>query len=217
MTKCPVEYAYTRTRAAHYATGNEEDGRNEVMLPCDFMEEDEGGGKRIILDDDIYKMVVEPLKKGVSLVAVMDCCHSGTLMDLAYTCVLTPQQFRHLEEEMRLHISNAEKNAAERAKELETEPKMPPCAPIRLRGHAPKSGHEVAAHVVMFSGCKDDQESADVSDTSEFGLPKVAGVAGAGGACTNAMLKFLSDDNDNDTWVGHRTATHDDEGGGARL
>lgn len=87
-------------------SGDEEDGMDEVMLPCDFMEEDEGpeGGKRIICDDDIFDVVVAPLKKGVSLVAVMDCCHSGTLMDLPYTCVLTRAQFEQLEEEMAMHI-----------------------------------------------------------------------------------------------------------------
>ena len=38
-------------------------------------------------------------------------------------------------------------------------------------------------------------------DTGEFGLPKDAGAGGAGGACTNAMLKFLSDEHPDDTWV----------------
>lgn len=86
-------------------SGEEEDGMDEVMLPCDFMEEDQGpkGGKRVIYDDDIFDLVVAPLKKGVSLVAVMDCCHSGTLMDLPYTCVLTPAQFQQLEEDMATH------------------------------------------------------------------------------------------------------------------
>ena len=47
-------------------------------------------------------------------------------------------------------------------------------------------------HVVLLSGCKDSQESADVSDTTEFGLPKSAGPGGAGGACTNALLTMRS-------------------------
>lgn len=56
-------------------------------------------------------------------------------------------------------------------------------------------------HVVLLSGCKDSQESADVSATSEFGLPKHAGPAGAGGACTNAMLMTVHDDKPDDTWL----------------
>jgi hypothetical protein len=41
----------------------------------------------------------------------------------------------------------------------------------------------------MFSGCKDEQTSADVSNVATFELPDPAGRAG--GACTSAMLKVL--------------------------
>lgn len=41
----------------------------------------------------------------------------------------------------------------------------PVCPPIKLRCHLPKGGVIPPAHVVMFSGCKDNQKSADVSDT----------------------------------------------------
>lgn len=40
----------------------------------------------------------------------------------------------------------------------------------------------------MFSGCMDEQTSADVQDVSKFGLPDAEG---AGGACTNAVLANL--------------------------
>ena len=71
--------------------------------------------------------------------------------------------------------------------------------PIRLQLTTP--AHVVDAHVVLLSGCKDEQESADVSATSAFGLPKNAGPGGAGGACTNAMLKCMYDDNPDDSWL----------------
>lgn len=37
-----------------------------------------------ILDDELYAKMVENLKKGVRLIAVIDACHSGTILDLAY-------------------------------------------------------------------------------------------------------------------------------------
>lgn len=40
--------------------------------------------------------------------------------------------------------------------------------------------------------CRDEQTSADVSNTASFGLPPDSGPGGAGGACTNAMMKSLS-------------------------
>eukprot|EP01063_Lacrimia_lanifica_P004662 TRINITY_DN1265_c0_g3_i1.p2 TRINITY_DN1265_c0_g3~~TRINITY_DN1265_c0_g3_i1.p2 ORF type:complete len:353 (+),score=140.72 TRINITY_DN1265_c0_g3_i1:62-1120(+) len=45
------------------------------------------------------------------------------------------------------------------------------------------------ADVYMFSGCQDSQTSADVSNVASFGLPSDAGPGGAGGACTNALLR----------------------------
>lgn len=47
----------------------------------------------------------------------------------------------------------------------------------------------IPAEIRMYSGCRDEQTSADVSDVASFQLPDPAGRAG--GACTSAMLKIL--------------------------
>ena len=47
----------------------------------------------------------------------------------------------------------------------------------------------IPAEVRMFSGCRDEQTSADVSNVATFQLPDPAGRAG--GACTSAMLNVL--------------------------
>ena len=33
----------------------------------------------MILDDDLYELIVKALPNGVHLVSLMDCCHSGEL------------------------------------------------------------------------------------------------------------------------------------------
>nr|XP_027106262.1 metacaspase-1-like isoform X2 [Coffea arabica] len=56
--------------------GDEIDGFDEAICPLDF----ETAG--IIIDNDINKMIVEPLTQGVTLHAIIDACHSGTVLDL---------------------------------------------------------------------------------------------------------------------------------------
>eukprot|EP01062_Namystynia_karyoxenos_P077315 TRINITY_DN774_c1_g4_i1.p1 TRINITY_DN774_c1_g4~~TRINITY_DN774_c1_g4_i1.p1 ORF type:complete len:618 (+),score=131.84 TRINITY_DN774_c1_g4_i1:80-1933(+) len=97
--------------------GLEEDGMNETILPEDFQR------AGMISDDEIFDMVVRPLPDGVRMTAVMDCCHSGTGLDLPLTWV------------------------PGRGWREETNP-----------------WHSLG-DVVLFSGCEDDQTSADASDS----------------------------------------------------
>jgi metacaspase-1 len=58
--------------------GYEEDGMNECILPMDFNYTD------VITDDLMQSIMVRNLPECVKLTAVMDCCHSGTGLDLPY-------------------------------------------------------------------------------------------------------------------------------------
>lgn len=58
--------------------GDEADGYDETLVPLDY----EQAGQ--IRDDDLYNILVGPLRKGVTLTCVMDCCHSGTVLDLPF-------------------------------------------------------------------------------------------------------------------------------------
>ncbi|PCH35040.1 hypothetical protein WOLCODRAFT_165981 [Wolfiporia cocos MD-104 SS10] len=64
---------------------SEEDGQDEVILPMDH-----GGLEdrdKLIVDNDIRKLLVDPLPAGAYLTAILDSCHSGTLLDLKhYRC-----------------------------------------------------------------------------------------------------------------------------------
>lgn len=59
--------------------GYEEDGMNETVCPVDFQR------SGMLTDDEIGDMIVKHLPEGVRLTAVMDCCHSGTGLDLPFT------------------------------------------------------------------------------------------------------------------------------------
>lgn len=58
--------------------GDEADGYDETLCPIDY----EHAGQ--IRDDDLLKHLVKPMKQGVLMTCLMDCCHSGTVLDLPY-------------------------------------------------------------------------------------------------------------------------------------
>lgn len=60
--------------------GDEEDGYDEILIPGDYKESGQ------IVDDWIFAEFVTKVKAGVHVVALIDCCHSGTAMDLPYVC-----------------------------------------------------------------------------------------------------------------------------------
>jgi hypothetical protein len=119
--------------------GYEEDGMNETIVPIDFQTH----MPSFLTDDTILETLVVPLPENCRLTAVMDCCHSGTGMDLPF--VLCGDKW------------------------------TPDVNPYFTSGD-----------VVLFSGCQDDQESAD------FKSMKVKGrVRHAGGAMTTALTETL--------------------------
>ena len=58
--------------------GDEEDGRDEVLCPVDY------NSRGFITDDVIKSRLIDKLHSKVKLVILMDCCHSGTIVDLKY-------------------------------------------------------------------------------------------------------------------------------------
>ncbi|XP_020593056.1 metacaspase-1-like [Phalaenopsis equestris] len=61
-------------------SGDEVDGYAETLCPVDY--EEQG----VILDDELNATLVRPLCTGVKLHAIIDSCHSGTVLDLPYLC-----------------------------------------------------------------------------------------------------------------------------------
>lgn len=74
-------------------TGDESDGKDEVICPVDFL----AGG--MITDDEINK-TLRRLPAGASFAAFMDCCHSGSGLDLKYTVRYSRGQTREIAAEL---------------------------------------------------------------------------------------------------------------------
>ena len=128
--------------------GTETSGFDQTMYPVDF--EDAG----FIDDNEIHAAVVIPLAAGVQLTALLDCCHSGTLMDLPY-CY-------------------ANGVAISATKDLQAS--MGLCGSSLFTPFRSSVSHYAketdAATVVCFSSCQDEQSSMDVCypDAGCFGV-----------------------------------------------
>ncbi|XP_029128581.1 metacaspase-1 isoform X2 [Cajanus cajan] len=63
------------------------DGFCEAICPVDY----EQHGK--ILDTEINAAIVSPLPRGAKLHAIIDACHSGTLLDLSFMCKMNREGY----------------------------------------------------------------------------------------------------------------------------
>lgn len=62
--------------------GDEMDGKDETIVPVDYQRHG------MLSDDELRHLLARPLPKGVRLTVVLDCCHSGTGMDLPYKVII---------------------------------------------------------------------------------------------------------------------------------
>lgn len=109
-------------------TGDEVDGFDETLCPSDFRTQG------MIVDDEINATIVRPLPHGVKLHAVIDSCHSGTMLDLPFLC------------------------------------RMDRSGQYIWEDHRPRTGvwkGTSGGEVISFSGCDDNQTSADTSALSQ--------------------------------------------------
>jgi hypothetical protein len=65
----------------HDDNGDEEDGYDETLIPVDYAKAGQ------IRDDELLKTLIHPMPAGVNMTCLMDCCHSGTVLDLPYRFV----------------------------------------------------------------------------------------------------------------------------------
>ncbi|PWA03519.1 hypothetical protein BB558_000106 [Smittium angustum] len=147
-------------------SGDELDGEDETICPLDF----EKNGQ--IIDDDMNMIMVRPLPPGARLTAIFDCCHSGSALDLPFTYGANGK----LKKESGLKISGSSlKDAGTAYLKGDVESAL---SGLTFSLKALMTGDQKLAEakekksslgdVVMFSGCKDTQTSADAKEDLSF-------------------------------------------------
>ncbi|KAK3313904.1 caspase domain-containing protein [Apodospora peruviana] len=145
--------------------GDEEDGFDEVIYPVDFRQVGH------ITDDEMHRIMVRPLDSGVRLTAIFDSCHSGTALDLPY--IYSTQGI--------LKEPNLAKEAGQGLLGVISAYSQGDLGGVanNIMGFFKKATGGENAHaramatktspadVIMFSGSKDDQTSADATIASQ--------------------------------------------------
>ncbi|KAI9313649.1 peptidase C14, caspase domain-containing protein [Dichotomocladium elegans] len=143
--------------------GDEDDGWDETIYPVDHQRYPGTSGQ--IVDDEMHEILVRPLPPGCRLTAIFDSCHSGTALDLPYVYSTAGS----------LKESNLFKDAGSgllsASKAYVSGDLGGAISSVMSLGSKLISGKTVddrvkqfkssAADVIMFSGCKDQQTSAD--------------------------------------------------------
>merc|ERR1712013_281397 len=158
--------------------GDEVDGSDETICPVDYKDAGE------IVDDEMNALLVQHLPRGARLTAIFDSCHSATALDLpfVYDSYGQPKKQKYsrktagmdlLESGLKMTKGNIFDKLSGAKQAFGT------LSALGNEGNAQEITAETRstqADVVMFSGCKDYQTSAD-TNVSGFGATGAASFA----------------------------------------
>ena len=161
--------------------GDEDDGTDETIYPVDHKQAGH------IVDDEIHFTVVKPLQQGVRLTAIFDSCHSGSVMDLPY---IYSTKGVLKEPNLAAEAGKGLLGALSSYAKGDIGGVASSVMGFAKRAYKGDDAHEKtkatrtsAADVVMWSGSKDSQTSADATINSQ-----------ATGAMSHAFIAALTKD-----------------------
>ena len=149
-------------------------GYDQTLVPVDFQQAGQ------IIDDDVHEILCRGLKRGVRLTAIFDCCHSESIMDLPFTYNVNGN-LDIVENDKNKSIATMvasgtrfllDGNKKEVGKIFKTELTNLVSSAMGGKDNSAKAdsaraknmeSNQTNADVIMFSGCKDNQTSADTN------------------------------------------------------
>ncbi|KAF9085458.1 Ca(2+)-dependent cysteine protease [Mortierella sp. AD031] len=146
--------------------GDEDDGNDNTIYPVDHQR------AGIIVDDVMHDIMVKPLPAGCRLTAIMDCCHSGSALDLPFTYSTSGQ----LKDQNVLQgVGSGIMGAGMSYLRGDMGGVMNSLGGIGKKITRPGNRQRIIqtksspSDCIMFSGCKDSQTSADTKEAG-FGM-----------------------------------------------
>jgi metacaspase-1 len=154
--------------------GDEADGYDETIVPVDHLRSGQ------IVDDELHDILVAHLPKGVRLTCIMDCCHSGSVLDLPYSYGLDANgatvEHDNRKELMKSGLkagmlyATGQKKAAFMVGMQAAQGYFEGMKASKNNGSGGSGTNATSvekktalADVIQFSGCRDDQTSADAN------------------------------------------------------
>lgn len=114
---------------------DETDGKDEVIVPLDYIQ------RGVITDDWLHSNLVTRIPQGANLWVFMDCCHSGTMVDL---------KFNYKSRCVYKNSTSKPQNIPYNGNDWSTQFLL-----------SLEQRNDVVGNVCLISGCQDEQTSAD--------------------------------------------------------
>lgn len=155
--------------------GDEQDGHDETIIPLDY----ETAGQ--ITDDELHSVLCAKVPAGAQLTAIFDSCHSGSVLDLPFTYTVNGQ-LEVVEIDNRAagakKLFNAAMNWQQGKRNAVASDVMEGLGMLFSKKASVSATDEqkqevvrkrtTAGTVIQFSGCRDEQTSADANIENRF-------------------------------------------------